>query len=129
MKLSWLFALGAAWNILIGLSVLLAPLFSLRLLYGQAPNADDPLLAMLNRDFASCVLLFGVGYGIVAMDPSRNHGLIWLGIIGKLGVVATLGQRWVIGVATAWVLPAAACDFVFAALFACFLWRSNPTHS
>ena len=93
------------------------------------PSADDPLLAMLDRDFAFCVLLFGVGYGIVAMDPSRNRGLIWLGIIGKLGVVATLGQRWLTDVATAWVLPAAAGDFVFAALFACFLWLSNQTDS
>ena len=129
LKPGWLFGLGAAWNLVIGLSVLLAPLFSLRLLYGHEPSADDPLLAILNRDFAFCVLIFGVGYGIVALDPSRNHGLIWLGIIGKLGVVATLGQRWLTGVATAWVLPAAAGDFVFAALFACFLWRSKPTHS
>ena len=69
---------------------------------------------MLDRDFAFCVLIFGVGYGIVAMDPRQNHGLIWLGILGKLGVVAILGQRWLTGVATAWVLPAAAGDFVFA---------------
>jgi hypothetical protein len=81
---------------------------------------------MLDRDFAFCVLLFGIGYGIVAIYPSRNHGLIWLGIIGKLGVAA-LGQRWLTDVATVWVLPAAAGDFVFAALFAYFLWRSNPT--
>jgi hypothetical protein len=86
-------------------------------------------LSMLDRDFASCVLIFGLGYGIVAIDPSQNHGLIWLGIVGKLGVVATLGQRWLAEVATAWVLPAAAGDLAFAVLFACFLWRSNPTHS
>jgi len=129
LKPGWLFALGAAWNLVIGLSVLLAPLISLRLLYGHEPSADDPLLAMLNRDFAVCVLLFGIGYGIVAIDPSQNHGLIWLGIIGKLAVVATLGQRWLTDIASAWVLPAAAGDFVFAALFACFLWRSNSTHS
>jgi hypothetical protein len=129
LKPRWLFALGAAWNIVIGLSVLLAPLSSLGLLYGHEPSADDQLLSMLNRDFAYCVLIFGLGYGIVAIDPSQNHGLIWLGIIGKLGVVAVLGQRWLTEVATAWVLPAAAGDLAFAVLFACFLWRSNPTHS
>src|SRR3954470_23374977 len=85
IKPSWLFALGAAWNLVIGLSIMFAPLSSLRLLYGHEPSADDQLLMMLDRDFASCVLLFGVGYGIVASAPSRNHGLIWLGIIGKLG--------------------------------------------
>jgi hypothetical protein len=129
MKAAWLFGLGAAWNLLIGLSIIFAPAISLNLLYGHQPSADDPLLMMLDRDFAFCVLLFGVGYAIVARDPSRNHGLIWLGIIGKLGVVATLGQRWLTGVATAWVLPAAAGDLVFAALFAWFLWRSNRTPS
>jgi hypothetical protein len=128
LKPSWLFALGAAWNFVIGLSLLVAPLFSLRLLYGHEPSTDDQLLVMLDRDFAYCVLIFGLGYGIVAINPSQNHGLIWLGIIGKLGVVAILGQRWLAGVATAWVLPAAAGDLAFAALFACFLWRGNPTH-
>ena len=127
LKPVWLFGLGAAWNIVIGLSVLLAPLFSLRLLYGHEPSADDQLLTMLDRDFAFCVLLFGLGYGIVAIDPRQNHGLIWLAIIGKLGVVTMLGQRWLTGAATAWVLPVAAGDFVFAALFAYFLWRSKPT--
>jgi hypothetical protein len=128
-KPSWLFGVGAAWNFVIGVSILVDPLSSLRLLYAQQPGTDDQLLMMLDRDFGFCVLLFGVGYGIVARDPSRNHGLIWLGIIGKLGVVATLGQRWLTGVATAWVLPAAAGDFVFAALFAWFLWRSDKTTS
>ena len=114
---------------MIGVSVLLAPLSSLRLLYGHEPSADDQLLIMLDRDYAYCVLIFGLGYGIVAIDPRQNHGLIWLGIIGKLGMVATLGQRWLTDVATAWVLPAAAGDLAFAVLFACFLWRSNPTRS
>lgn len=125
MKPTWLFGLSAAWNLVIGLSILVAPMLSLRLLYGHEPSPDDQLLAMLNRDFAWCVLLFGIGYGIVALDPSRNHSLIWLGILGKLGVVAVLGQRWLTGAATAWVLPAAAGDLVFAALFAWFLWRSH----
>lgn len=129
-KQTWLFALAAAWNLVIGLSILIAPWFSLQLLYGHEPGGpNDPLLAMLDRDFGFCVLLFGVGYGIVAVDPSRNQGLIWLGIIGKLGVVASLGQRWLIGMATAWVLPAAAGDLVFAALFVWFLWRSDSIHS
>jgi hypothetical protein len=129
LKPRWLFALGAAWNIVIGLSVSVAPLSSLRLLYGHEPSADDQLLSMLYRDFASCVLIFGLGYGIVAVDPSQNHGLVWLGIIGKLGVVAVLGQRWLTEAATVWVLPVAAGDLAFALLFACFLWRSKPTHS
>ena len=43
-----------------------SPMFSLRLLYGHEPGADDQLLAMLDRDFAFCVLLFGIGYGMVA---------------------------------------------------------------
>jgi len=129
IKPTWLFAVGAAWNFVIALSILVAPLVSLRLLYGHEPGADDPLLAMLDRDFAFCVLLFGVGYGIVALDPSRNHGLIGIGILGKLGVVAMLGQRWLTGVATAWVLPAAAGDLVFAALYAWFLWRGTSKQS
>lgn len=129
IKPNWLFAVGAAWNFVIAISILVAPLISLRLLYGREPGADDSLLAMLNRDFAFCVLLLGVGYGIVAFDPSRNHGLIWIGILGKLGVVAMFGQRWLTGVATAWVLPAAAGDLVFAALFAWFLWRGTSKHS
>jgi hypothetical protein len=129
VKPAWLFALGAAWNVVIALSILGAPMFSLRLLYGHEPGGDDQLLAMLDRDFAFCVLLFGIGYGIVAFDPSRNHGLVWLGILGKLGVVATLSQRWLSGVATAWVLPAAAGDLVFAALFIWFLWRNKQPHA
>lgn len=128
-RASWLFGLGAAWNIAIGLSIIFAPAISLNLLYGHESSADDPLLFMLDRDFGVCVLLFGIGYAIVAWDPSRNHGLVWLGIIGKFAVVATLLQRWLLGVATAWVLPTAAGDFVFALLFGWFLRRSNRSPS
>ena len=57
-----LFALGAAWNVVIGVAMLLAPAFSLRLLYGHEPGAEDQLLIMLERDYAFCLVVFIFNY-------------------------------------------------------------------
>jgi hypothetical protein len=123
----WMFAMGAAWTIGIGGSVLVAPRWALEVFYHRDPATPDPLLWMTTGDFGMGVLLFGLGYALVAVDPEKNRGFVQLGILGKVLVVLGMVQRFVSGVGTQWVLAAALADLVFAILYARFLWRTRVT--
>src|SRR5580704_301421 len=89
----WLFVVAAIWNVAVGLAAMLVPERMASLVYRTPLPIDNPTALAAWSDFAACVLLFGLGYAIVARDTSRNHGLVWIGIIGKLGVVAAWGYR------------------------------------
>jgi hypothetical protein len=117
--------MGAAWTIGIGGAVLAAPRWALELFYHHDPVAEEPLLWMTTGDFGLGVLLFGLGYALVAVAPDRNRGFVQLGVLGKVLVVLGMVQRFVSGVGTRWVLVAALGDLVFAVLYARFLWRTR----
>jgi len=81
------------------------------------------------RQLAGLILVFGIGYGMMAWRPVEYRSLAVLGCIGKLAVV-------VVSIANAMVLPAllpglwvAAVDGVFGVLFALYLLSSKPGRS
>ena len=75
-----LFVAAAVWNLLAAFGVLFVLENSkVRTALGF-PGAPDIIALQL---LASCLLLFGLGYYWVSRDLSRNHDLVWLGVIGK----------------------------------------------
>ena len=57
-------------------------------LMGNGPFGHMALMA---------IALFGYGYWMVASDPVAHRGIIVLGIIGKLGVVAIMFGHYFLG--------------------------------
>jgi len=121
----WMFGLGAVFTSSIACLLLAAPSWSLELFYRRPMLPEDPVLLMVGKDFAGSLLLFGIGYAIVALNPAKNHAVVGLGIAGKACVVVAMTQRFIVGAATGWILIAVAGDLLFGLLFARFLWRTR----
>ena len=82
---------------------------------------------LLNLLFA-VVIIFGIGYLMVAADPLRHRGIVVLGLLSKL---AGAGMTWW-AVADGQIPSAAAMqpwivDMPWAAGFAWFLWQTRPS--
>jgi hypothetical protein len=112
-----LFFIGALWNF--GAAFIFyflhGPLFSF---LGMQPVGD----AMFVQLFSMAVLLFGVGYYWVSRDLNRNHGILKLGIAGKVIVFTILTYHLLFHGCIHWLLAlAGVVDLIFAVLFIKFL--------
>lgn len=82
------FFVGAAlFNFGAGLPALLAPAWALET-FGLAPLPDH----LFVRATGLLVATFGIAYWLVARDLARRD-IVWLGVVGKLGVVALFLSR------------------------------------
>ncbi len=113
------FAAMAIWNFGAALPGLVAPRRGFRLLYGA--DAEHFYERYQHWAISAVVLLFGVGYAVVALEPSANLGLILLGILGKLLFGAMISVLFFMRRATKLALSIAAGDLVFAGLFLYYL--------
>ena len=119
-----LFQIAAAWNIVAGAAAMAQPALFYRLAYAY-DRPIDPVWLQMHIGFWFLIVLFGIGYGLVGHDPEHNRGILVLGVIGKLGFVVF----WLVQIAawrgTAWLVPGAVGDLVFAGLFLRWL-RQHP---
>ena len=118
----WLFGTAAAFNILIGLSLMfLRPLLQARL--GIAPaEGENLVLANLAGLLAAMV---GVIYAMIARQPERYRPIIVLAAIGKalaFWMVFTAWRQGEIGPQLAVLVTG---DLIYAALFADYLRRTR----
>lgn len=74
----WFFA-AAGYNLAWAIIVAIAPYWCLDLL-GVAPLVSVPFLQALGM----MVGVYGYGYLLMARDPVRYSGFIWIGLAGKL---------------------------------------------
>jgi hypothetical protein len=66
---------------------------------------------------AALILVFGIGFWLVARAPERNRDLIKLGVLMKLAFcVVVFGHRLFASIPTMW-LPFAVADLLFAIAF------------
>jgi hypothetical protein len=115
-----LFVAAAVWNLLALFGVLFVLENSkVRTALGF-PGAPDNIALQL---LASCLLLFGLGYYWVSRDLSRNHDLVWLGVIGKPLVFIVFFWQAVAGHIPARLAAPSMLDLLFGVLFAEFLLR------
>jgi hypothetical protein len=86
------FWVAMAFNFAAGLPLLIAPAEMQASLGVAAP--DDLLF---HRFTGLLVVCFGVVYAFIAQDLMRYRPLVWLGVIGKSGVVALFTEAWMAG--------------------------------
>jgi hypothetical protein len=115
----YLFLIGAAWNILASLSFIFTSIFNLSAFpaYGIAV----PISMIWLQSFLFLVANLGIGYFIVSMDISKNHGIVIIGVIAKLGYFLICVIYLIIGDIGILTLLFASVDVIFAVLFIEFL--------
>ena len=122
-----LFTIAAMYNIIAAAIALSLPEFHLQEFFGLGVVADSIVARMNTEAVWVTVLIFGLGYGLVARDPSRNHGIVKLAIVGKV----YFGLTWIFAFARGDVTPLALVgaigDIIFALIFVAFLKTFNAT--
>ena len=111
-----LFLVAAAFNIAAVVIFVVAER-PLRELLGPAMT-ENPVARQLAM---WSVLVFGLGYLWIARDPTRNHGLIGIAAIGKVGFVTIAFVNALVGSVPFALALVLLPDLVFALLFALFL--------
>ena len=111
----WLFRLAAAFNYAVAASLLLpSPIHA-------AMGLPGPVHPLYLHLCAVLIAVFGFSYHLVARDPGRNHGIVVVGIVGKLLVFVLLCGHFLAGHIPLLPLMLGTGDLVFAALFVRFL--------
>ena len=111
-----MFFVGAIWNwaatstFIFGYKILF-PLFGMEL-------PGYPVFLMM---FLGLCFVFGIGYYWVSRDLTKNHGIVKMGIIGKLIVFVGLSWAGITGQVHFILVGPGIVDLVFAILFIEFL--------
>ena len=113
------FLLSACWNMFGAIPALIAPRLNMLIFYGV--KTDDFYMLLLNRFAWVAILIFGIGYLIIAYDPKRAVGIIIMGIIGKTCVAVLWYYLFGIDRATIFAVFAATGDSIFTLYFIAFL--------
>ena len=75
------------------------------------------------------VIIFGIGYLMVAADPLRHRGIVWLGLLAKIAGMAM--TWWAVSLGQVPQEPYAVqpffADLPWAIGFAIFLWKTRNT--
>ena len=111
-----LFTIGAIWNWMAAGTFILG----YRLIFpvlGMAP----PVYPVFFLMFLGLCFMFGNGYHWVSRDLGRNHGIVKLGIIGKLIVFGGLTWAGLTGQVSPILIAPGVVDLVFAVLYLGFL--------
>ena len=116
-----LFTVAALWNISAAAVALLAPDYHRAMFFGPTADAGGPVGLVNTQVFWVSVLFFGLGYGMVARDPAKNHGLVLVAALGKIWVFLAWSSAWLEGEMTNFAMVGAVGDLVFAVLFMWFL--------
>jgi hypothetical protein len=115
----WFFAVAALWNLVGAVDGLTRPAFNLKKYYGV--ERDDFHLLFLNRAFWWAVLVFGIGYALIAHSPADHTGIIIMGIIGKVLVSGNWICLYATSRARAPALFGAVGDSLFTVFFILYL--------
>ncbi|CAM3200791.1 hypothetical protein SPAN111604_10045 [Sphingomonas antarctica] len=112
---SILFWVAAAFNVIIGLALMIFP--------GDDIGHDFDPGTLPVRAMGWFIAVFGVGYAMVANAPDRHHGIVKLGVIGKLGFVVLMLAAWSSAVIPTSQFVTSLLDLPWAAAFLIFLRR------
>ena len=114
------FIAAALYNLAAGLPLLVAPDVMLAQLGGAVP--DDLLY---HRVAGLLILCFGALYAMVARDPARFGPMVWLGVVGKTGVILLVAEAYLAGRVPFSGFAVALGDLVFVMGFVGFLVRGR----
>lgn len=113
-----LFVVGALWNWGATLFFFIAykPLYA----WLNMRTPDDPIYLQL---FLGLCFVYGIGYFLVSRDINANHGIVIMGIIGKIIVFIGFVVDYLTGNAHLLIVLCGTVDLIFALLFIEFLMR------
>jgi hypothetical protein len=115
-----LFLIAAIWNLLAGFSCWLGGIFMPDLFFGMfgmpSPASLFPFHAMF-----WFIISFGIGYLIVSHDISKNQGVVYIGIIGKVLFFTDCIITVALKEANFLLIGTGVIDLIFAILFIEFL--------
>ena len=99
------------------------PKFYFFIMYGV--HTDDFYRLFLNTVFMIVVLIFGIGYLIVAYDPPARKGIIFLGAMGK--IVVGIMFYYLLAIDRVTLLPplAGTGDLIFTLYFVHYLVKGH----
>lgn len=116
------FIAATLFNIAAGLPLLAAPDAMLQSL--NMPVPDDLLY---HRFTGLLILAFGGFYAALAYDQQRFGPLLWLGAIGKTGVILLMGEAYVSGRVPFQAFAVSLGDLLFVIGFLAFLTLPRKT--
>lgn len=111
----WFFVISGCWNLIGAIPGILKPASNLEKYYNI--KTEDFITLFLNRSFWLIVLLFGIGYFLIAYDPKLFYGIIIMGIIGKILVAINWIYLFVIGKGEKIIVFGAIGDSLFSIFF------------
>ena len=114
---------AAAWNIVGAILVLLDLKTHIVLFFGSDAVFENRIAIINTIGFWGQVILFGIGYLIAAVNPTRNHGIVYLAITGKIAVCILWIWCWMQGYVTVVAFCGGIGDLAFAILLLLFLVR------
>lgn len=120
-----IFAVGALWNLAVGLGNLTLFQTSMRLLFGKQAITKAVSATLPLRFFYIAVAIFGWGYSMVSQDLRKNRGIVWMGILAKAVIFAAFVWYYRLKQIKIMALLAGCVDLVFTVLFAMFLWDTR----
>jgi hypothetical protein len=101
------------WGAVLILSLLAIPL-----------GLQPPHQSLFGQIALLAIAAFGCGYWMIGNNPRANRGIVVLGLLSKLGVVAIVISHWLAGSATTQMAALVSGDVVYAMLFLMYLKRS-----
>ncbi len=119
-----LFFAATAWNVsgaILGF-FFLDPLS--KLLWPGTELLNDPISVQFTMMVFGLIGVLAISYLLIALDPSRNRGLVLTAAIGKAAVLA-IGIYYSWGVGTAWLLLPGAGILFFTSSFFWFLYSTR----
>lgn len=115
------FLISALYNIIAAFNGMVFFEVMNKLLYGLKTKIQYGVTTFILRTFYTHVLVFGIGYYIVSRDPSRNRGIVWMGMLAKIAFFFAAIPYFLKKKITAIAFLLAFGDLVFGILFGLFL--------
>lgn len=109
------YVISGCWNLIAAIGGIFKPASNLEKFYRV--KTDDFITIFLNRSFWITVLIFGIGYLLVAINPILFFGIVVLGIIGKIILAACWFYLFIIGKGEKIIVFAASGDLLFTLIF------------
>ena len=92
-------------------------------------SMDSPFDTFSGELFGLLVAVFGYGYFLVARDPARNEGIVWMGIVGKVLIFVLFLGHAIAGTFPFVLMIPTVGDLIFAFLFLEFLFVGRPFYT
>ncbi len=110
-----LYTVAALWNWILSVTFLILPRIDINYFH-LAGDTIPPTLLWFDC-FMGLVFAFGIGFYVVGLDSTANHGLVKIAIFEKVWVFVIGLYYFAIGQASATVLAVVTGDLIFGLLF------------